>query len=57
MLPESLRMGLDRFAAGGGFNLSVIPVDVVLRPSGLFTFSGPECEELPSKTIRGRFLL
>lgn len=57
MLPESLRMGLDRFAAGGGFNLSVIPVNAVLRPSGLFTFSGPECEELPSKTIRGRFLL
>lgn len=37
----SLRMGLDRFAAGGGFNLSVIPVDTLV-PSGFFTFSGPE---------------
>lgn len=46
VLPESLRMGLERFA-GGGFNLSVIPVDAIL-PSGFFTFSGPECEELPS---------
>lgn len=41
VFPESLRMGLGRFAAGGGFNLSVIPVDAVV-PSGFFTFSGPE---------------
>ncbi len=41
VFPDSLRMGLDRFAAGGGFNLSVIPVDMVL-PSDFFTFSGPE---------------
>lgn len=53
VLPDSLRMGLDRFAAGGGFNRSVIPVD----SSGFFTFSGPELEELPSNTIRGLFLL
>lgn len=38
VLPDSLRIGLDKFAAGGGFNRSVIPVD----PSGFFTFSGPE---------------
>lgn len=37
----NLRMGLDRFATGGGFNLSVIPVDMVV-PSGFFTFIGPE---------------
>lgn len=41
VFPDSLRMGLDRFAAGGGFNLSVIPVDI-LGPSGFFTFIGPE---------------
>lgn len=40
---ESLRMGLDRFAAGGGFNLSVSPVD-----SGFFTFRRAAKEELPS---------
>lgn len=56
LLPDSLRIGLDRFAAGGGFNLSVIPADAVV-PSGFFTFSGPELEELPSNTIRGLFLL
>lgn len=41
VFPDSLRMGLDRLLAGGGFNLSVIPVDAV-APSGFFTFSGPE---------------
>lgn len=41
VLPDSLRMGLDRFAAGRGFNRSVIPVDT-LAPSGFFTLSGPE---------------
>lgn len=42
VLPDSLRMGLDRFAAGGGFNLSVIPVEgVVLLSSGFLTFSPP----------------
>lgn len=42
VLPGSLRMGWDGFAAGGGFNLSVIPVaDVVLRLSGFFTLSTP----------------
>lgn len=56
VFPDSLRMGLDMFAAGGGFNLSVTPVDMVV-PSGFLTFSGPEWEELPSNTIRGLFLL
>lgn len=56
VFPDSLRMGLDRFAAGGGFNLSVIPDETVV-PSGFFTFGGPEGEELPSNTIRGLFLL
>lgn len=56
VFPESLRTGLGRFAAGGGFNLSVIPDDTAV-PSGFFTFSGPEWEELPSNTIRGLFLL
>lgn len=55
-MPESLRMGLETFVVGGGFNLSVIPFDAIL-PSGFFTFNGPECEELPSNTIRGLFLL
>lgn len=41
VVPDSLRMGLERLAAGGGFNLSVTPVNVML-PSGLFTFSGPD---------------
>lgn len=54
VFPDSLRIGLGRFAAGGGFNLSVTPVDTVV-PSVFFTFIGPECEELPSKTIRGLF--
>lgn len=49
-------MGLERFAAGGGFNLSLLPIDTIL-PSGFFTFSGPEWEEFPSYTIRGLFLL
>jgi len=40
-LPDSLRMGLDRFAAGGGFNLSATAVEAVV-PSGFFTFGGPE---------------
>lgn len=40
MFPDNLRMGLDRFAAGGGFKRSVIPDDAVV-PSGFFTFSGP----------------
>lgn len=57
MLPDSLRMGLDRFAAGGGFNLSVIPVNAALLPSGFLTFSVPEWDEVPSNTIRGLFLL
>lgn len=39
--PDSFGAGLHRFAAGGGFNLSVIPVDKVVR-SGFFTFTGPE---------------
>lgn len=56
MFPDNLRMGLDRLAAGGGFNLSVIPDDEAL-PSDFFTLSGPELEELPSNTIRGLFLL
>lgn len=43
--PDSLRMGLDRFAAGGGFNLSVIPVDILV-PSGFFHLTEPESEEL-----------
>lgn len=34
------RMGLDRFAAGGGFNLSVMGDTV--DPAGFFTFSEPE---------------
>lgn len=41
VFPDSLRMGFERFAAGGGFNLSVIPVDRLV-PSGFFTFSRPE---------------
>lgn len=56
VLPDSLRMGLDISAAGGGFNLSVTP-DGVVVPSGFFTFSCPVWEELPSNTIRGLFLL
>lgn len=40
-VPESLRMGLERFAAGGGFSLSVTPADPFV-PSGFFTFSGPD---------------
>lgn len=56
MFPDNLRMGLDRFAAGGGFNLSMIPDDAEV-PSGFFTLSGPEFEVLPSNTIKGLFLL
>ena len=41
VFPDILRTGLDRFAAGGGFNLSVAPGDTAV-PSGFFTFSGPE---------------
>ena len=41
LLPDSLRMGLDRLAAGGGFNRSVIPVDAAV-PSGFFTFRAQE---------------
>lgn len=41
VFPDSLRTGQSRFAAGGGFNLSVIPVDKVV-PSGFLTFRGPE---------------
>lgn len=41
VLPDSLRMGLDGFAAGGGFKRSVVPVDSV-APSAFFTLSGPE---------------
>lgn len=54
VFPDSFLMGNGRFAAGGGFNLSVVPVDKVVS-AGFFTFSGPE--ELPSNTIRGLFLL
>lgn len=50
VLPDSRRMGLEKLAGGGGFNLSVDPVDeVVLEgPSGFFTFNMPAWEELPS---------
>lgn len=41
MIPDSLRMGLDRIAEGGGFNLSVTPVDMLLPP-GFFNFTVPE---------------
>lgn len=40
-VPESLRIGLERFAAGGGFNLSVTPAESFVPP-GFFTFSGPD---------------
>lgn len=53
----SLHMGLARFAVGGGFNLSVAPADGNVLPSGLFTFMELLFDELPSNTIRGRFLL
>lgn len=56
MFPDSLQTGLNRFEAGGGFNRSMVPVDKEV-PSVFFTFSGPECEELPSNTIGGLFLL
>lgn len=41
VVPDSLLMGLDRVAAGGGFNLSVTPVDMFVSP-GFFNFTGPE---------------
>lgn len=41
VLPDSLLMGLDRFAAGGGFNLSVTGV-VMFVPPGFFNFTEPE---------------
>lgn len=53
---DSLRIGLGTFAAGGGFKRSAIPFDTVVPP-GFFNLSEPEWEELPSNTIRGRFLL
>lgn len=40
-LSDNLRIGLDWFPTGGGFNLSVIRVDV-LDSSTFFTFSGQE---------------
>lgn len=40
VVPDNLRMGLDRFAAGGGFSLSVTPVDMLVPP-GFFNFTGP----------------
>lgn len=56
VIPDSLRIGLDRIAEGGGFNLSVTPVDMLVPP-GFFNFTVPEWEELPSNMIKGLFLL
>lgn len=53
---DSLPMELARFAAGGGFNLSVALADTGF-PSDLFTFGEPLFDELPSNAIRGLFLL
>lgn len=56
VFPDSLRMGLDKLAAGGGFNRSATPADAP-APSGFLTLSGAEGEEVPSNTISGLFLL
>lgn len=41
MWPDSLRIGLGTFAAGGGFKRSAIPFDTVVPP-GFFNLSEPE---------------